>query len=161
VFSPPIGTGTFPVPDLGNVQLRPADRLLLEGTAEALDELANQNDLVSITRSTARAFRRTKAPLAILALGLVVVLAAFNVMDIGILAMIAVAAILVLRCIDADEAWGSIDGAILILIFAMLIVGQGLQNTGAVTLIVEAVTPIMSSVSPFVPCLLCMHSRRP
>ncbi|MDP2358791.1 MAG: SLC13 family permease [Beijerinckiaceae bacterium] len=143
-----------PGPDLGNVRLRPADRLLLEGTSQALDELADQNGLVSVTRSTARAFRRTKAPLALLALGLVVVLAAFNVMDIGILAMIAVAAILVLRCIDADEAWGSIDGAILILIFSMLIVGQGLQNTGAVTLVVEAVTPVMSSVSPFLALLI-------
>lgn len=143
-----------PGPDLGSVILRPADRLLLEGTSEGLDELSDQNDLVSVTRSTARAFRRTKAPLALLALGLVVVLAAFDVMDIGILAMIAVAAILVLRCIDADEAWGSIDGAILILIFSMLIVGQGLQNTGAVTMIVEALTPLMTTVSPFVLLLM-------
>ena len=141
-------------PDLGSVRLRPADKLLLEGTPEALDELSDESELVSVTRSTARAFRRTKAPLALLALGLVVVLAAFNVMDIGILAMIAVAAILVLRCIDADEAWGSIDGAILILIFSMLIVGQGLMETGAVTLIVEWVTPIMSTVSPFVALLI-------
>ena len=141
-------------PDLGSVRLRPADRLLLEGTAEALDELSNENELVSISRSTARAFRRTKAPLALLALGLVVALAAFDVMDIGILAMIAVAAILVLRCIDADEAWGSIDGAILVLIFAMLIIGQGLVETGAVRLIVEWVTPVMSMVSPFVALLI-------
>ena len=141
-------------PDLGNVLLRPADRLLLEGSPEALDELSSQSELVSVTRSTARAYRRTKAPLALLALGLVVALAAFNVMDIGLLAMIAVAAILLLRCIDADEAWGSIDGAILILVFSMLIVGQGLQETGAVMLIVEAVVPVMSTVSPLVAVLI-------
>lgn len=143
-----------PGPDLGNVRLRPADKLLLEGTAEAFDELSHQSDLISVTRSTARAFRPTKAPLALLALGLVVVLAALNVMDIGILAMIAVPAILILRCIDADEAWGSIDGGILILIFAMLVVGQGLQETGAVTLVVDAAMPLMATVSPFVVLLL-------
>ncbi|MFN3832101.1 MAG: SLC13 family permease [Allorhizobium sp.] len=143
-----------PGPDLANVRLRPADKLLLEGTPEALDELSHQNDLVSVTRSTARAFRPTKAPLALLALGLVVVLAAFNVMEIGILAMIAVPVILILRCIDADEAWGSIEGGILILIFAMLIVGQGLQETGAVTLVVETALPLMSAVSPFVVLVL-------
>jgi di/tricarboxylate transporter len=143
-----------PGPDLGNVHLRPADKLLLEGTTEALDELAQESDLVSVTRSTARAFRPTKAPLALLALGLVVVLSAFNVMDIAILAMIAVPAILILRCIDADEAWGSIEGGILILIFAMLIVGQGLQETGAVTLVVDAFMPLMSAVSPFIVLLL-------
>ncbi|MFN3719527.1 MAG: SLC13 family permease [Rhizobium rhizophilum] len=146
--------GHVPGPDLANVRLRPADKLLLEGTPEALDELAQQSELVSVTRSTARAFRPTKAPLALLALGLVVVLAAFNVMEIGILAMIAVPAILILRCIDADEAWGSIEGGILILIFAMLVVGQGLQETGAVTLVVDAAMPIMSTVSPFVVLIL-------
>lgn len=143
-----------PGPDLGNVRLRPADKLLIEGTTEALDELSQQSELVSVTRSTARAFRPTKAPLALLALGLVVVLAALNVMDIGILAMIAVPAILILRCIDADEAWGSIDGGILVLIFSMLVVGQGLQETGAVTLVVDVVLPLMSKVSPFVVLLL-------
>lgn len=143
-----------PGPDLANVRLRPADKLLIEGTAEALDELSQQNELISVTRSSARAFRPTKAPLALLALGLVVVLAAFNVMDIGILAMIAVPAILILRCIDADEAWGSIEGGILILIFAMLIVGQGLQETGAVALVVETAMPLMSTVSPFVLLIL-------
>ena len=143
-----------PGPDLGNVRLRPADKLLLEGTPEALDELSHESELVSVTRSTARAFRPTKAPLALLALGLVVLLAALNVMDIGILAMIAVPAILILRCIDADEAWGSIEGGILILIFAMLVVGQGLQETGAVTLVVDTAMPLMSAVSPFVVLLL-------
>ncbi|WP_284537259.1 SLC13 family permease [Pleomorphomonas sp. T1.2MG-36] len=143
-----------PGPDLSNVRLRPADKLLIEGTTEALDELSHQSELVSVTRSTARAFRPTKAPLALLALGLVVVLAAFDVMDIGILAMIAVPTILILRCIDADEAWGSIDGGILILIFSMLVVGKGLEETGAVTLIVNAVLPVMSEVSPFFVLLL-------
>ncbi|MBU2327629.1 MAG: anion permease, partial [Alphaproteobacteria bacterium] len=123
-------------------------------TPEALDELSHESELVSVTRSTARAFRPTKAPLALLALGLVVVLAAFDVMDIGILAMIAVPAILILRCIDADEAWGSIEGGILILIFSMLVVGQGLQETGAVTLVVDTAMPLMSAVSPFVVLLL-------
>jgi di/tricarboxylate transporter len=36
----------------------------------------------------------------------------------------------------------------------MLIVGQGLQNTGAVTLIVESLTPLMTTVTPFVLLLM-------
>src|SRR5690606_34492472 len=95
-----------------------------------------------------RAFRRRKAPIAILALAAVVLLAALNIQDIGILAMLAVAAILLLRCIDSDEAWDSIDGPILILIFAMLIIGAGLENTGAVELIVNGLTPFLSALPP-------------
>jgi di/tricarboxylate transporter len=138
-----------PGPDLENVRLRPADKLLVEGPAANLDALAEDADLVSVTRPSGRPYRRGKAPIAVLALAAVVLLAAFGVMDIGILAVLAVAAILLLRCIDGDEAWSSIDGAILILIFSMLIVGKGLANTGAVELIVNAAAPWLAAMPPF------------
>lgn len=135
-------------PDLANVRLRPADRLLLEGSADAFDALAQQGDIVAISRPAGRAYRRGKAPIALVALAAVVGLAAFNVASIGLLALIAVAAILVLRCIDNDEAWGSIDASILILIFAMLIVGSGLQNAGGVQFVVDTVAPLVTGLPP-------------
>src|SRR5690606_20513892 len=111
---------------------------------------SQEPDLVSISRPSGRAFRRRKAPIAILALLAVVLLAAFDVTDISILAMLAVAAILVLRCIDGDEAWDSIEASILILIVAMLTIGKGLENTGAVELIVGGITPYLADMPPMV-----------
>lgn len=134
--------------DLETVLLRPADRLLLEGPPAGLDAMSQQGVLVSADRTAGRAFRRTKAPIAVLALAGVVALAALGVMDIAVLAMLAVAAILVLRCIDSDEAWASIDGGILVLIFSMLVIGIGLERTGAVDLIVSAVAPMLAGLSP-------------
>ncbi|NMG40292.1 SLC13 family permease [Chelativorans sp. ZYF759] len=139
----------IPGPDLENVRLRPADKLLLEGPPASFDALAEEAELISVSRPSGRAYRQNKAPIAILAVASVVFLAAMNFMDIGILAMIAVAAILVLRCIDSEEAWGSIEASILILIFAMLIVGVGLQNTGAIALIVDLTMPAMVGMHPF------------
>lgn len=136
-------------PDLENVRLRPADKLLLEGPASGFDALSDEADLVSITRSVARAYRRRRAPIAISALSAVVLLSASNFGDIGTLALIAVAGILLLRCIDSDGAWSSIDGSILVLIFAMLLVGQGLENTGALELIVNSLAPVLSGLPPF------------
>lgn len=133
--------------DLGSARLRPADRLLVTGTAEVLDRMNDRGEVVSTTRTSARAFRRTRAPIAIGALAGVVGLAALAGMDIGILAMVAVAAILVLRCIDADEAWQAIDGGILVLIYAMLIIGIGLQQSGAIDLVVGALTPFLGGLS--------------
>lgn len=128
--------------------LRAADRLLLEGPASGLDEMSQRGVVVSVSRTSGRAFRRNKAPIAILALVAVVVLAALNVMSIGMLAMLAVVGILILRCIDSDEAWGSIDASILVLIFAMLMIGLGLQKSGAVDLIVEVISPWLVGLSP-------------
>ena len=131
--------------DLAAVRLRPADRLLLEGPAEGLDALAQSRDLASVSLSAGRAYRRTRAPIALGGLVAVVGLAAFGVADIGIIAMVAVAAMLVLRCIDSEEAWGSIDASILIMIFAMLIVGAGLKETGAVELLVGSIAPLLAA----------------
>jgi di/tricarboxylate transporter len=64
--------------------------------------------------------------------------------------MLAVVAMLILRCIDNDEAWGAIDASILILIFAMLIVGAGLRETGAIELIVGAIVPLLEGYPPIV-----------
>ena len=134
--------------DLSSVRLRPADKLLLEGSAEGFEEITRSGDVVSVTAPGGRAYRRRQAPIAVMALVGIVALAAFDVMPIGILALVAVAAILVLRCIDNDEAWSSIDASILILIFSMLIVGAGLQSTGAVELVVNALTPWLGTLPP-------------
>ncbi|WP_010142328.1 SLC13 family permease [Oceanicola sp. S124] len=136
--------------DLSSVRLRPADKLLLEGTSEGFEELAKSGDVVSVNAPSGRAYRRRQAPIAVLTLMAIVGLAAFDVMPIGLLALVGVAAMLLLRCIDNDEAWSSIDASILILIFAMLIVGAGLEQTGAVELIVGALAPWLQGLPPFV-----------
>ncbi|MBO6718620.1 MAG: SLC13 family permease [Rhizobiaceae bacterium] len=144
----------IPGPDLENVRLRPADKLLLEGSPEGFDALAEEADLVAVSRPSGRAFRRGRAPIAIAALAAVVTLAALGVMDIAALAMLAVAAILILRCIDGEEAWASIEGSILVLIFAMLVVGAGLQETGAIELIVSGLLPLLMEMPPLATLLV-------
>ncbi|WP_116085433.1 SLC13 family permease [Tropicimonas sp. IMCC34011] len=139
----------IPGPDLLTLRLRPSDKLLLQGPPDAFERLGQSGDMVSITTPAGRAYRRKQAPLALLALGAVVILAALGVMPIGLLALIAVAGILVMRCIDSDEAWGSIDASILVLIFSMLIVGAGLETTGAVETLVGWLMPLMQGLSPF------------
>lgn len=137
-----------PGTNLRSARLRAADRLLLEGTPEGLAAAAEETNLFNLTQPRARSFRRRKAPIAIGAMVAVVVLAAANVMPIEGLACIAIAAILLLRCIDAEEAWQSVDANILVLIFAMLAIGTGLEKTGAVNLIVRNLEPMLGQGSP-------------
>jgi di/tricarboxylate transporter len=137
-------------PDLGAVHLRPADLLLLEGRPSALAALASDSEFVTISQTRSRAYRRTKAPIAIAALAGVVVLAAVDVMDIAGLALIAATLLLLTRCIDLDEALDSINGSVLLLIFAMLAIGIGLENCGAIKLIVDSVSPLLQGASPMV-----------
>jgi len=134
---------------LDQLIVKVGDTLLLEGAAEDIQRLASDMNLVDVTQPTARAFRRSHAPIAITALGGIVVLAAFNVAPILALAVIAVAIVLVTGCIDAEEAFSFVEGRLLALIFAMLAVGAALQNSGAITLIVENIAPGLAQLPPF------------
>lgn len=139
-----------PGASLRSVRLRAADRVLLEGTPEGLAAAAEETNLLNLTEPRTRSFRRRKAPIALLALATVVLLAAANVMPIEGLACLAVAGILAFRCIDADEAWLSINAGILVLIFAMLVVGTALEKSGAVRLIIDSLEPQLRHAPPFV-----------
>ena len=149
--------GHVPGPDLGSTRLRGADVLLLSGPAESFAVLAEEADIVSFAETGSRGFRRQRAPLAIIALALVVVLATFDVLPIAGLALIAAALLMLFRCIDLDEATESIDGGVLILIFAMLAIGAGLERTGAIELVVGAIAPALNDMPPFV-LLICIYA---
>ena len=129
------------------------DTLLLEGAPEDIARLAADMDLVDVTKPTVRAFRRAKAPIAVGAMAAVVGLAAFDVAPILLLSTLAVAVILLTRAIDPDEAFSFIEGRLLALIFAMLVVGVGLDRSGAVQLIVDAVAPHLMGLSPYLTLL--------
>ena len=141
---------------LDELVVRVGDTLLLEGAIGDIQRLAADMDLIDITHPTIKAFRRAKSPIAIAALAFIVVLAAFDAAPIMALALIAVVVILLTRCIDSDEAFSFVDGRLLAMIFAMLAVGEGLDQSGAVGLIVGAVRPWMEGLSPFV-TILCVY----
>ncbi|NAZ37102.1 SLC13 family permease [Rubellimicrobium sp. CFH 75288] len=133
---------------IDDVVVRVGDTLLLEGAPEDIARLAQEMNLVDIAQPTARAFRRNRAPVVVTVLGLVIGLAALEVARIEILALLGVAVVLLTRCIDADEAFGFVDGRLLAMIFAMLAVGRGLELSGAVGMIVRSLTPFMEHWPP-------------
>ena len=130
------------------------DTLLLEGAPEDIARLAADMDLVDVTKPTVRAFRRDKAPVVVAALAAVVGLAAFDVAPILLLATLAVAVVLLARAVDPDEAFSFIEGRLLALIFAMLVVGQALDHSGAVQMLVSPIAPHLAGVSPYVTVLV-------
>ncbi|WP_295511837.1 SLC13 family permease [uncultured Sulfitobacter sp.] len=134
---------------LDELIVKVGDTLLLEGAMADIQRLASDMDMVDVSHPSARAFRRGHAPIAIAALSGIVILAALNVAPILLLAVIAVALVLATGCIDADEAFTFIDGRLLALIFSMLAIGVGLQNSGAISLIVDTIAPFLGTLSPF------------
>ena len=133
---------------LDEVVVRVGDTLLLEGTPGDIQRLAADMDLVDVAQPSDRAFKRTLWPIPVVALAAVVILSALEVAPILLLAVVAVAVVLLTRCVEADEAFGAVDGRLLVLILAMLVIGAALDETGAVALIAGGVAPFLDGLPP-------------
>ena len=126
---------------LEEVVVRVGDTLLLEGAPDDIQRLARDVDLVNIAEPEEQPYRRDHAPIVLGALVGVVLFAALGLFSIHIAALLGVVIVLLTRCIDAEEAFGFVDARLLALIFSMLVVGRGLQATGAVDALVVAAGP--------------------
>ena len=113
---------------LDDVVVRIGDTLLLEWAAEDIARLAADMDALEVNAPSERAFQ---------------------VAPIFLLAIVAVAVVLVTRCIDAEEAFGFVDGRLLVLIFAMLAIGAALEHSGAVVLIAGGLAPYLAILPGF------------
>ena len=128
---------------LDDVELQVGDTLLIEGAPSDIHRFAEDMRLQEVNQPSAEAYRRERAWIPAAAIAALVVLAAFGAAPILALAVLAVAIVLLTRCVDAEEAFGFIEGRLLAMIFAMLAVGAALEASGAVRMIVDAASPLL------------------
>jgi di/tricarboxylate transporter len=130
------------------VRMQFGDTILLEGPPEGLKRLFERQELINLATVGERAFRRKKAWIAIVAVLLVIVLSAFELMPIAATSMIAAVAVVALGCLDGEEAYRAIHWPILILIFGMLAIGGAMESTGAAQLIVDTLVSVIGGLGP-------------
>jgi di/tricarboxylate transporter len=133
---------------LDEVVVRVGDTLLLEGAPDDIRRLAADVDLIDINQTTDRAFKRGRAPFVLVVLAGIVLASSFELASIQILAMLGVVALLVTRTIEPEEAYDTVNASLIVLILSMLIVGAGLEHSGAAEMIINALAPMLSTLSP-------------
>ena len=141
-------------PSLSEVRVRAGDRLLIAAGSDSVPALQANMQLTHVGASSAQSFRRDKAPVAIATLAGVVIGAAVFGIPIEALAVFGVAVVLLARCIEPSDAWSSLDGSTLVLIFGMLAFGKGLENAGSIELLVQMLQPMLGGTSLLVMILL-------
>ena len=131
---------------LDDVELKVGDTLLIEGAPDDIHRFAQDMRLQEVNEPATEGYRREKAWIPAASIAALVTLAALGAAPILALAVLCVAVVLFTRCVDAEEAFGFVEGRLLALIFAMLAIGAALQASGAVTMIVEAAAPWLSDL---------------
>ncbi|MEE2878795.1 MAG: SLC13 family permease [Pseudomonadota bacterium] len=133
-----------------NIRFNIGDTVLVEGPPSGLRQMFDDGMLSNLTETTDLPIRRDKAPIALGAVALVMLLAALGVMPIAGLALIAAACVIAFGCLDHQEAYKAIQWDILMLIFGMLALGQALETSGAADFLVSGLAGPIGGLPPIV-----------
>ncbi len=133
---------------LNELRFEVGDTVLLEGPPKGLRQVFDEGDFNNLTQTSEKAIKRDKAPIAIAAVLLVMGLAAFEVLPIAALAIIAATLVVATGCLDHQEAYKSIRWDILMLIFGMLALGIAMEKTGAAAMIVSNLASLVGGFGP-------------
>jgi di/tricarboxylate transporter len=131
-----------------HLRLTFGDTLLVQGPMDGINQLREDRDFVSLTEPKQRSFRRSRAPLAVAAILLVVILSAFKVLPISAAAIIAAVAVILFGCLTPQNAYDAVDWKILFLIFGMLGIGLAVEETGAASLLAQNALAVIGDLHP-------------
>jgi di/tricarboxylate transporter len=112
------------------------DTLLVQGPAEKMGQLFQMKDFINLSAPKGTVHRVKKAPIAIAAISLFMVMGAlvgFKVLPeipIVVLAMGAALLVMVTRCVEPMEVYRAIEWKVLFMIFGMLGLGLALERSG-------------------------------
>ena len=132
------------------VKLSFGDTLFMEGEPDAFRRLQEQKDFVSISETPELIVDRKKVWIGLGVAVAFVLGASFKLLDIPALAILAALAMILLRCVTAQQAYEAIQWNIVFLIFGMLALGLSMDQTGAAQLLVDGVMALCGKFSPYV-----------
>jgi len=116
-------------PGLDEVKLRSGDVLLVQSTPENLRELKKTADFLVLDGSIQLPSTR-KAPLALVTMLGVVLLAAFNILPIEISAVLGFCMLILTGCLNWRDAMSALNTQVILIIVSSLAMGAALLKTG-------------------------------
>ncbi|HMB69112.1 MAG TPA: SLC13 family permease, partial [bacterium] len=118
-------------PATPGLKLRFGDALLLQGPWDKIRLMADDPDFVMLSTAVKQTRRTRKAPIAVGAMLLMVVVAATGLQPVHFAAFTAATLVVLFRAISMEEAYRAVEWRVLFLVAAMLPVGTAMETTGA------------------------------
>ncbi len=131
--------------DLINRRVGTGDVLLVQGEQEAI-RLAQRDGYGLLLDERFALPRQHKAPLAMVTMALVVVLAATKLLPISLAALAGAAALLLTRCLSWQDVTQALSSKIILLVAASLALGDALMVTGATQWLAQGLAGLAAGV---------------
>ncbi len=136
--------------EIGDIELKMGDILLVRGSIEEASRLRNSNDFILLEGVHEEREERHKAPIAITTIGAIILLASFGIFPISVLAMGGVAIILLAKLLTPREVYRAVDWPVLVLIAGMIALGEAMGKTGALDLVASQLLAVVGDLGPYV-----------
>ena len=135
---------------LRSFRFRTGDVLLLEGDAENLPEAIAELGLLPLAERDLRVGRPRRAPLASGLFVVAITLASFGVLSLPVALGSAALAMILVGLVPVREMYDHIDWPVIVLLGAMIPVGQALEASGTTQVIANSLVAISAGLPPVV-----------
>jgi di/tricarboxylate transporter len=135
--------------DVDDVPLRVGDVLLVQGNREHIGSVKRSGELL-ILDATSDLPHTQRAPVALLIMAAVVVVAAVGVLPIAISAVCGVLAMILTRCLDWREAAQALSTPVIMIVVTSLALGVALVKTGGAEYVAQLYVSVAADISPAV-----------
>ncbi|MFW0778217.1 MAG: SLC13 family permease [Rickettsiales bacterium] len=125
--------------DFATVRLSVGDTVLLKGEEAEMARLFSNDEMINLSKPQHEPYRKNKAIIAVAAIMGAVLAATFGVMPIAGAALIAAVVVVASGSITMQNAYQSLQGSVLLLIYAMLAISIAMENSGALSFIVHGI----------------------
>jgi di/tricarboxylate transporter len=133
---------------IGNIRLDAGDALLVQGTRAAVEALWADRNFLVLTELEVPRTRRHKAPIALAIIGMVVALAALDVMPIVVSAIAGSVLLVATGCVKLREAYESIDWLVIFMLAGVIPLGIAMERTGTAFLVASGVYRLAQELGP-------------
>ena len=134
---------------LGHINFRLGDVLLLQGQEEVVQTALPRLGLLPLAEREIRIGQRRRLlfPLAVFATA--VLLTSFGILSVQVSFVAAVVVLLVTRIVSLQEAYEAIDWPVIVLLGAMIPVGEALETTGGAARIAATFADLGAALPPW------------
>jgi len=135
---------------IDETRLKGGDTLLVQASEQSLQRFNNSRTFVVVQDQKEAEFRREKTPVALGIVGVVVTLAALDVISILVSALAGVLAMIATGCIRPNELYKSVDWSVIFLLAGVIPLGMALERSGGASYLASLTVGLSEAVPEFV-----------
>ena len=129
-------------------RLRGGDTLLIQASESTAQRFANDRDFIIAGDLTLPEFREERIPVALGIIGLVIALAALELVPIVISALGGIVAMVATGCVKSTEVYDAVDWSVIFLLAGLIPLGVAMERTGAAEWLALSIVNVAAGLSP-------------